>query len=75
MITSKIVENKESSNEFPKLMRSVKNGLIVLFTSKSIGTVLSVSIGSMHKLGDFSEFWTSKCFEDFTGELILKNKN
>jgi hypothetical protein len=71
MVISKIVENKEESNSFPKLMMSVDCGSIVLFTSESIGTVLSGS--NKYKLGDFSRDWFPNCFEDFTGELILKS--
>jgi hypothetical protein len=73
MVISKIVKDKQERNIFPKLMMSVDCGSIVLFTSESIGTVLSGS--KSHSLGYFSRFWSPECFENFTGELILKSKN
>jgi hypothetical protein len=71
MITSKVVENKESSNDFPKLMKSKASNAILLFTNPESGVVL---ISDTHwDIGYFSKGWSSDSFEDFTGELTLKN--
>tara|TARA_R110000851_G_scaffold50558_4_gene120751 strand:- start:1554 stop:1772 length:219 start_codon:yes stop_codon:yes gene_type:complete len=72
MITAKIKESKEEVNDFPKLMKSNDSYLIVLFTSKYVGTVLVK--GNTWNVGHVSDDWSIMGFTDFEGELTLKNK-
>ena len=71
MITAEIKESKVVGTEFPKLMKSDSSGLIVLFKSKNSGTVIVE--GDAWKVGESASDWLDHGFEDFTGELKLKN--
>lgn len=71
MIKTKVKEVKEVGTEFPKLMKSNNSSLIVLFKSKNSGTVIVE--GNTWKVGRTSGDWVMDFFEDFTGELTLKN--
>ena len=71
MITTTIKECKKVGTKFPKLMKSNDSSLIVLFESKNSGTVIVE--GDTWKVGESTAHWDDNGFEDFTGELILKN--
>ena len=71
MITTTIKECKKVGTKFPKLMKSNDSSLIVLFESKNSGTVIVE--GSTWKVGQSSRDWYANGFEDFTGEITLKN--
>ena len=47
-------------SEFPRLFKSEKSGLVVLFTSRTRGTALSNGLDT--SLGDHSEGWVS-CYD------------
>jgi len=54
---------------YPKLMES--DGLIVLFVGASKGTAI---IGNKyHPVGHSSTVWDMEVFQNFEGEIILKN--
>jgi hypothetical protein len=72
MITTTIKVGKKVGTEFPKLMKGLVTGIVVLFVKPRVGTV--VAKGGSYKIGEYeNEFIMSK-FEDFNGKLILKNK-
>lgn len=60
------------SASFPKLMTN-KDGIVVLFTSPCIGTVVSRTLGSCYKVGYHSAGWAPEAFMDFTGKIELEN--
>jgi hypothetical protein len=54
---------------YPKLMESGE--LVVLFLAASQGTVIA---GSMyHPIGHYSKVWDMQVFQNFEGEIKLKN--
>jgi hypothetical protein len=69
-----IISTKKSSPRtgYPKLMIS-QSDLIVLFTSKYHGTVVSPGT-STKNIGYSSDQWAYHNFVDYTGEITLKNK-
>ena len=72
MITSTIKESKEVAvKEFPKLMKSLNSGLIVLFRKNQSGTVIVSN--SLYEVGHVSSIWSIGAFEDFNDKLTLKN--
>lgn len=60
----------------PIMRRSKATGLVVLFISSNTGVVVVKS--EVYEVGHFSGDWTryndDSQWEDFTGEIILKNK-
>ena len=56
---------------FPKL-RIDEDGTIVLFTSKSQGTVVNNS--QYYNVGYYSVLWCVGAFKDYNGEVTLKNE-
>jgi hypothetical protein len=71
MITVEIKESKVVGTEFPKLMKGIITGMVVLFTAPEVGTI--VVEGGSYKVGEHEDAFFMSKFEDFTGELILKN--
>ena len=63
--------------EFPVLMKSLNNGIIVLFTSETIGVCVDKG-DSKNYIGLYSDSWiectSQKNWEKFEGEITLKNK-
>lgn len=58
---------------FPKLMILHHYKLVVLFSSKSIGTVVHKGT-STKELGHHQDFW-GKCFVDYEGSDICLNND
>ena len=71
MITAKVKEGKKVGTEFPKLMKSESSGLIVLFEKHKHG--VTVRKNDDWRVGHVSDTWHMDNFEDFTGEITLKN--
>jgi hypothetical protein len=58
---------------YPKLMTN-RYGLIILFTSKRVGTIVAIySKNNEHSIGEFSENWNHRMFFHYTGKIILEN--
>ena len=57
---------------FPKLMISESTGVIVLFKSPKIGTVV-FSGTSKNVAGHYERNWLKDCFIDYTGSVTLSN--
>ena len=68
-----IVEVKQNKTEkdFPKLMIS-QRGVIVLFETHKTGVCL-VDPNRDYKIGVYSPLWSVENFQDFDGEITLKN--
>ena len=66
----KSIARETDKNEYPKLM-TANQGVVVLFTSESIGTV--VHPGELDYLGDYSDVWDMSVFKEFKGEVVLSN--
>ena len=65
-------------SKFPKLMRTLDNGTIVLFNEPCIGTVLVPPVEGYHRAvlqyeGYYSTTWMMSDFTDFKGTVALKN--
>ena len=59
--------HKTSTSDNPR------NGVIVLFTSDTVGTVVHTPAG-VPPLGYHNSHWGAEYFEDFCGELTLKQE-
>ena len=63
--------------EFPVLMKSLNSGIIVLFTSETIGVCVDKGYSTRHT-GLYSDSWiectSQKNWEKYEGEITLKNK-
>jgi hypothetical protein len=75
----KLIPNTKYQN-FPKLMISRKlldesdsDRLIVLFTAENVGVVVYSGNYPDYPVGHQSTTWMTLCFEDFDGEVSLKN--
>ncbi len=72
MIKVTVGEQKPQETKFPRLMtRKIKGDLIILFTSPSVGVVVSEGID--RNIGEFRTDWIMDNFEDFNGEVKLQN--
>lgn len=71
MIKATVTEVKPQLHAYPKLMKSVTTGNIVLFSSEGVGTLLSQ--GVTRDIGDFRDEWLMENFEDYHGAVTLKN--
>ena len=67
-----VKDQEKQESEFPKLMVS-ELGKIVLFTSKSVGTLI-VPSSADKKVGHYCESWCEDVFTDFHGSVTLSNK-
>jgi hypothetical protein len=67
------VNDKKNEIRFPKLMSSKEaSGLIVLFQTPRIGTVLT-KIASFN-VGEYHTDWDPTSFYDYTGTITLENE-
>lgn len=57
--------------EYPKLMISREDGIIVLFSAPEKGTCINRN--AMYNIGYYASNWAMSCFEYFDGEITLKN--
>ena len=59
-VTMLITKSKKTKMDYPCLGESITTGLVVLFSSKGVGTVV---IGSgVHAIGDYSTIWKMDTF-------------
>lgn len=65
-----ITEKKPKEYYWPKLMRLHGTDVIVLFVSEENGTVVHEDKGFF--IGQRSNQWEMKCFEDFHGRVVLE---
>jgi hypothetical protein len=74
MIESSVKKAVLNERKFPKLMRNVtgEHELIVLFSERAMGIVVS-DTSNKYCTGYHSNDWCTIAFEDFCGEIILKN--
>lgn len=70
MATSAEVKQRLKPYGYPKLMISKDRQDLILFRSKSIGTVIE---SNHHEVGYMSNCWVSEDFEDFQGVVVLEN--
>lgn len=72
------VENKkEKSTNFPKLMKSIYSGNIVLmsYANDTCGTgVVVMCKDSAINVGHYSKTWLMEVFEDYDGSVTLQNQ-
>lgn len=73
MITTTFPDNAENTKPFPKIMRSTRSGMIVLFEQSSVGTVIA-SGQSQWSVGARLTSWPDNNFEDYNGPVTLQNK-
>ena len=68
------IKEAESREEipFPKMMKSIGSGNIVLFTKLGEGVMVHRCDGPTG-LGEYDRLWSMPRFEDFDGEVTLKN--
>ena len=71
-ISISIVKTPKSSKQFPKLMSSISNDLIVLFSREGEGVVIRAS--NTWRTGDWSDNFAADNFEDFNGSVTLRNE-
>lgn len=61
-------------SEFPKLMESRTNEIVVLFTSPGKGTAVYIPDDCpLSYLGEYSDLWAMDLFENFYGRIILSD--
>lgn len=73
-ITTVDVDDSIYVTEYPSLGVSIKTtGLIVLFTSNGVGTVIQTGDVSEYKIGYHSDMWAMNLFIKFQGKIILEN--
>lgn len=63
------VINGTKSNQYPLLMKSKVNGIIVLFKNHKKGFIISGN-----DIGGYMFNWDMNEFEPFDGEVVLRNK-
>ena len=68
------IKEFESREEkpFPKIMKSSVTGKVILFQSPSKG-VLVHGYSNAASIGEFHGYWEMSAFQDFNGEVTLKN--
>lgn len=76
-IISKTTEIPSKIKDFPKLMKrkideNYNYNLVVLFTKEDVGTVVS-SNNDLYNIGYHCPSWAMEVFEDYDGEVVLKN--
>ena len=67
----KEVESKEEK-PFPKIMKSSVTGKVILFQSPGKGVLVHGHSGAAN-IGEFHGYWEMSGFQDFDGEVTLKN--
>lgn len=73
MITTTFPDNADQTKPFPKIRRSTKSGMVVLFEASKKGMVLSQGQGAW-PVGSFKTNWVEDHFEDYNGPVTLQNK-
>jgi|TARA_Y100000310_G_C20358684_1_gene657912 hypothetical protein len=73
MISCKTKKKREKKAIFPKIMKSKDDQILVFFNSKNQGMVIKKKSG-FNKIGQYSDFWNMKNFEDYNKEVIFQNK-
>lgn len=69
---SKIVEKEVEKNvEYPCLMKSTEEDIVVLFTEKDKGTLLCKT--AIYNAGEYSTDWDMEQFHPFNGSITLSN--
>lgn len=63
--------NTHQPTKFPALYKCKHNGVIVLFTDSTTGTLVARSGNSTDSLGQHSSFWCISDFEPFVGDVTL----
>ena len=73
----KIVESPKKINRFPRLMKSINNHHIVLFTRAREGVCIGNAKPSTRSrgvdIGYGSDSWNMNLFENYSGTLTLEN--
>jgi hypothetical protein len=64
--------HEENQNEYPCLMESTKNDVIVLFNEESQGMVVNTSC-KQYKIGEYNDLWNMSVFTKLEGKVILEN--
>ncbi len=67
-----IVTDKSLEKPFPKLMKSVETGTIILFEYSGKGTVVG-NHSDDNMVGYISTAWSMGKFIDFDGKILLEN--
>ena len=70
------LSKKKAASEFPKLMISNDEDIVVFFTDSTSGMVVNCDNASKptaHSLGYYSPTWEYDQFEDYKGIVKLKN--
>ena len=65
-------------SEYPKLMKSIKEDLIVLFYSEGEGVAIHCgddAIDDNYFVGKRSSVWRMEFFVNFYGEVVIKAEN
>ena len=60
-------------SSFPKLMISTLTDMIVLFYDSGLGTVINEGRSELFEVGEYHGFYDTSEFEDYNGEVVLKN--
>lgn len=71
------VEDLKENNEisYPCLMENtIRNGLIVLFTGESEGTVINPAREPSWSVGEHSCTWAMPCFKPYNKKVVLYNE-
>ncbi|MDE1866976.1 MAG: hypothetical protein KGI08_04605 [Thaumarchaeota archaeon] len=64
---------KKLESSYP-MMKEDKYGLVVLFSSERVGTVIYVPSATFcYRLGYYSTTWFKEDFKEFHGQLIMEN--
>ncbi len=72
---STVEENRaEIFSEYPKQMKTKREGMIVLFSDPEIGTVINVGDQSIWLIGYHAKDWDMKKFIPFHGKVTLESE-
>lgn len=72
MIKSTATKGVSASDDYPRLMISIYNETVVLFSKPKKGTVVAVTQGSGELLGSYSEGWSMDSFEPWSGKVVIE---
>ena len=76
MHTKRIDTPKQKESEFPKLMISDNNGIIILATDEDGNYLKGMIVESnddLEPVGSMGYAWIKGCFSDYPGQVILSN--
>jgi hypothetical protein len=71
-VNSFIEELDEPEEQYPILKKSKSTGIVVLFKSKRIGTVV-YSVDASYTIGTYEEHWSEDGFVKHNGSITLEN--